>query len=156
MSTENKQIVERMYDANRRGDLDAVLAAFTDDVVWNSPGPAPFSGRRTGRDGMRKFFEEMERTIETEQFDVDELVADGDKVVALGRERYRIRETGAMDETDVAHVFTLRGGRISHGQAFMDTAAEAAAWGESSRERQALTGSLGVTHPAFSGRGNPE
>lgn len=156
MSSENKQIVQRMYDAFGRGDIDAILESLTDDFIWNVPGPAPFAGRRTGKESMRKFFAEMNGAVETDQFDVSEMLSDGDKVVVLGRERSKIRATGSTYETDFVHVYTLRGNLVSHGQVFGDTAAAGAAWGESSRERQALTGSLGVTHPAFSGRGNPE
>jgi ketosteroid isomerase-like protein len=156
MSSESKQVIQRMYDAFQRGDVDAILANLTDDFAWNMPGPAPFAGQRSGREGMRQFFEEMGRGVEIDQFDVDEILSDGDKVVVLGRERAKIRATGATYESDFAHVYTLRGGRVSHGRVFSDTSAAAAAWGESSRERQALTGSLGITHPAFSGRGTPE
>jgi|tagenome__1003787_1003787.scaffolds.fasta_scaffold20598541_2 ketosteroid isomerase-like protein len=156
MSSESKQVIQRMYDAYRRGDIEQILGNLTDDFMWNVPGPAPFAGIRSGRDGMREFFDLMGKTVEVDQFDVNEILSDGDKVVVLGKERSKIRATGSTYESDFAHVWTLRGGRVSHGQVFADTAAAGAAWGESSRERQALTGSLGITHPAFSGRGNPE
>ena len=156
MSSENKQLIRQMYDAFQRGDIDTILKNLTEDFAWNLPGPAPFAGQRSGREGMRAFFTEMMAAAELDQFDVDEILGDGEKVVVLGRQRATVRATGAKYSTDFAHVWTLRGGKVSHGVVFEDTNAAGAAFGESSRERQALTGSLGVTHPAFSGRGNPE
>ena len=156
MSNDSKQLIRDMYAAFLRGDTEAIVGRLTDDFSWNMPGPAPFAGQRTGRDGMRAFFREMAGATQIDQFDVDEVLADGDKVVVLGRERATVRETGTKFNSDFAHVWTLRGDKVSHGVVFSDTNAAGAAFGESSRERQALTGSLGITHPAFSGRGNPE
>jgi len=145
-----------MYDAYNKGDIETVLANMTDDFTWYAPGPAPFAGQRRGRDEMRNFFTETVRWVQIDQFDVDEILADGDKVVVLGQQRATVRETGRHFETRWAHVYTLRNGKVSAGQVFTDTDAIASALGESTRERQALTGSLGITHPAFSGRGTPE
>jgi uncharacterized protein len=156
MSSENKQFIRRMYDAYSKGDIDAVLANMTDDFTWYAPGAAPFAGQRRGREEMRAFFAESLRWVQMDQFDVDDVLADGDKVVVLGRQRGTVRETGRHFETRWAHVYTLRGGKAATGEVFTDTHAVASAFGESTRERQALTGSLGVTHPAFSGRGTPE
>jgi len=153
---ENKQLVRSVYDAFQHADIETILKSLTDDFEFDVPGPAPFAGRRQGRDGMRQFFDELRRAVQLDQFDVDEVLGDGDKVVVLGRERSTVRETGRHYESDFAHVYTLRGGKLSHGRLFADTAAAAAAFGETARERQALTGSLGITHPAFSGRGTPE
>ena len=156
MSSENKQLIRRMYDAYSRGDFDTVLANMTDDVTWYVPGVPPFAGHRTGRDEVRQFFEESVRWVNIDEFDADEILADGDRVVVLGRQRATVRETGRHFETRWAHVFTLRNGKVASGQVFTDTHAIASAFGESMRERQALTGPLGITHPAFSGRGTPE
>lgn len=156
MSGENKDVIRRVYDAYQRGDIDAILAELTDDFEWNAPGGAPFSGFRHGRDQMRELFQEMKRWVRIDQMDVDDIVADGDKVVVIGRQRVTVLETGRHYETPWAHIYTMRGGKIASGLALSDTQAAAVCFGESTRERQALTGSLGITHPAFSGRGTPE
>src|SRR3954454_17329414 len=149
MSSENKELMRRLYDAYNKGDIDTVLANMTDDITWYAPGPAPFAGHRRGRDEMREFFTESLRWVQIDQFDVDEILADGYRIVVLGRQRATVRETGRHFETDWAHVYTLRNGKVAHGQLFSDTHAIASALGESTRERQARTGSLGITHPAF-------
>ena len=156
MSSENKQTIQRMYDAFNKGDIDAVLANLTDDFAWYAPGAAPFAGQRSGRDEMRNYFAELNRWMQIDEFDADEVLADGDKVVVLGRQRATVRETGSHFETRWAHVYTIRNGKVAAGEVYTDTHAVASAFGQSTRERQALTGSLGITPPAFSGRGTPE
>jgi ketosteroid isomerase-like protein len=105
---------------------------------------------------MRDFFDDLHRRVQLDEFDVDEMLGDGDKVVVLGRERGTVRETGGHFETRFAHVFTLRNGKAVAAQIYTDTHAVAAAFGESTREREALTGPLGVTHPAYSGPSTQE
>lgn len=151
MSTQNKQAIQDLYAAFSRGDIEAVLKGMTEDVNWEAPGGAPFSGRRMGREQLRQFFVELDRAVRLDEFDVDEVLADGDRVVVLGRERGRVKETGRDYETAFAHVYRLRNGKVAEARLFSDTHAEASAFGESTRERQALGGPLGVTHQAYSG-----
>jgi uncharacterized protein len=156
MTGDNKQLIRRVYDAFQSGDLDGLLQNLTDDFEWNAPGGAPFSGVRQGREQMRAFFTELRRLVRFDEFDIDDVVADGEKVVAIGRQRATVLETGRHFETPFAHIFTVRGGKLANGLALSDTQAAAACFGESAAERRALTGSLGVTEPAFSGREGQE
>jgi uncharacterized protein len=156
MSNDNQQLMRRLYDAYNRGDFDTILAAMTDDIEWYVPGAAPFAGHRRGRDEVRQFFEDSRRLVHIDEFDADEILSDGDKVVVLGRQRATVPETGRHFETEWAHVYTIRNGKVAHARIYTDTHAIASAFGESTREREALTGSLGITHSAFSGRGTPE
>ncbi len=156
MSGDNKQLIRRVYDAFLRGDLQTVLEYLPEDFEWNAPGGAPYNGIRHGRAQMRDFFEDLRRWVRVDQMDIDDVIADGDKVVVLGRQRATVLETGRHFETPWVHIFTIRGGKIAAGLALADTHAIASCFGESTREREALTGSLGITHPAFSGQGTPE
>jgi uncharacterized protein len=151
MESPNAEIVRGIYRAFERGDLDAVLDAMTPDVVFHAPGGAPFSGRRIGRDQVRQRFREVRELVQIDEFDVDEILADKDKVVALGRQRATVRATGRHFEQDWAHVYSMRGDKVAVIHLFGDTWAVASAFNESPEERRALTGSLGVTHPPFSG-----
>ncbi len=147
----NSQSIRELYAAFSRGDIETLLKAMTEDVDWYSPGTTSFSGRRSGRDQVRRYFEELNHLVSFDEFDLDDVLIDGDKAVTMGRERVKVKETGRHFESDWVHVFTYRAGRISAVRLFFDTHAMAAAFGESERERAALTGPLGVTHPAYSG-----
>ena len=149
MENRSAEIVRRMYRDFDNGDLDAVMAAMTPDVVFHAPGGAPFSGRRVGREQVLRRFQEIRRLVRIDQFDVDEILADKDKVVALGRQRAMVRATGRHFEQEFAHVYTMRGDKVSAVHLFGDTYAVASAFDESPAEREALTGPLGVTEPPF-------
>ena len=152
MSSQNSQVIRGMYDALTRGDVDAILNSLTEDVVWDVPGAAPYAGVREGREQVRAYFAERDRVEQSDQYDLEETVSEGDKVVALGRQRATVKESGSRFEERWAHVYTLRNGRVASALFCGDTHAAASAYGESNREREALGGPLGITHPAYSGR----
>src|SRR5215471_3116638 len=93
---DNVQIVKSMYDAFGRGDLPGLLSSVADDVDWEFIGPKqiPFAGNRLGKDEVAKFFAVLGETVEAKEFAVDQMVADGDVVVVLGHERFRVKATG--------------------------------------------------------------
>ena len=148
---DTKRVVQEFYRAVDAGNTDAVLNLLAEDVEWTVPGAAPFAGRRRGRDDVRRFFSARERLAVVEDFDLRELIAQDDQVVAFGEERLRARDSGSHVEQHWAHAFTIRDGKIAAVQFFEDTAGIQAAFGESPAERRAQLGPMGVTEPAFSG-----
>src|SRR5512147_2788002 len=75
-----------------------------------------------------KFFELLATNEDVQVFDVRELLADGDSVVAMGHYRSRIRATGRTLEGEWAQVFRLRNGKIAGSRYYVDTAAVEAAY----------------------------
>lgn len=122
---QNVDVVQRTYEAVGRGDIPAVLDLLTDDVEWTLQGPSviPFAGTRRGREGVEEFFSLVGETLEFQQFEPREFVAQGDTVVVVGYERNLIKPTGRTFEQEWAHVYTLRDGKIAKGRFFEDTAA---------------------------------
>jgi ketosteroid isomerase-like protein len=127
----NVDVVQATYEAFGRGDIPALLDLLTDDVEWTLQGPSaiPFAGPRRGREGVAEFFSLLGDTIEFQQFEPREFVAQGDTVVVVGFERNLIKPTGRTFEQEWAHVYTLRDGKIAKGRFFEDTAAYAVAFG---------------------------
>jgi len=126
----NTEVVQQGYEAFGRGDIPALLDLLTDDVEWTLQGPSviPFAGTRHGREGVEEFFSVLDETLEFEQFEPREFVAQGDSVVVLGYERSLAKATGRWLEQEWAHVYTLRDGKIATGRFFEDTAAEVVAF----------------------------
>ena len=123
---ENVRVVRDAYAAFLRGDLGALLLALSEDVEWRVPGPVqtlPFAGVYRGRRHVGEFFATLGATLEFESFEPSEFIAQGDRVVVLGRRRDRFRKTGRVAETDWAAVFTLRGRHIASYVVYEDTAA---------------------------------
>ncbi len=122
------QRIRDLYAAFSRGDIEIVLSFLTEDVDWYAPGAAPFSGRRTGRNQVRHYFDELARLVRFDEFDLDDVLIDADKAVAMGRERVLVKETGRHFETAWVHVFIFRGGLVSEVRLYLDTHAVADAF----------------------------
>jgi uncharacterized protein len=127
---DNVAVVRRAYENFRGGDIEGLLDSMTEEVDWRLPemeGVA-FSGGRRGRESVGGFFSQLAELQESLSFEPREFVAQGDKVVALGTYRWRVKTTGREYGGDWAHVFTVRGGKIAGFHEFMDSAAARAAY----------------------------
>ncbi len=126
----NVDVVQETYEAVSRGDIPALLELLTDDVEWTLQGPSviPFAGTRRGREGVAEFFSLVGETLEFEQFEPREFVAQGETVVVLGFERSLVKPTGRMFEQEWAHVYALKDGKVAKFLALEDTAAHVVAF----------------------------
>ncbi len=129
---ENTQLVQQAYSSFQSGDIPAVLDTLSEDVEWvifAVPG-VPVGGTWDGREQVGGFFQTLSETQEARQFEPREFVAQGDKVVALGHYVWHVKSTGRRWESDFAHVFTVREGKVSRFQEYTDTAGLAEAYRE--------------------------
>jgi ketosteroid isomerase-like protein len=94
-------------------------------VEWETPGTAefPLAGKRRGHQQVMEFFQTLNSAFEVQRFEPETFVAEGDRVIVLGRETTLIRATGKVLEVPWAHAFTLRNGKIVALQEYVDTAA---------------------------------
>lgn len=125
---QNLETVQRGYEAFGRGDIDALLALFDDDIVWESPGPPelPTAGSRRGKQQVAAFFDAVNSVFDMQQFEPETFLADGDRVVVLGRDTAAVRATGKVVSSPWAHAFTLRNGKVVAFQEYIDTSDVAA------------------------------
>jgi uncharacterized protein len=127
---ENKRAVQAIFEAFGRGDIPAVLEHVSEDVTWKAPGPevVTYFGDRRGHAGATEFFVQLGTNVDFEHFEPGAFVAEGDKVVVLGRERGRVKGTGKTFDNEWALVFTFDGGKVSAFQCYENTAAIAEAF----------------------------
>ena len=114
---------------NERTKVGVVQQAY-EDVEWTLQGPSviPFAGTFRGREGIVEFYSLVGETLEFEQFEPREFVAQGDMVVVVGYERSVVKQTGRRFEQEWAHVYTFRDDKIATGRFFENTAAEVEAF----------------------------
>jgi uncharacterized protein len=125
MSDSNIALVQSMYAAYGRGEIDNVVAEMTRDVEWHSGGiqqDHALFGPREGHDNVRDFFRQTFETFEFSEFAPREFYADKDKVFVLGNYAMTARRTGRQFASDFVHIFTLRDGRVSKFREMTDTA----------------------------------
>jgi ketosteroid isomerase-like protein len=97
-----------------RGDLEALFAAFADDIVWVNHTPtSTFYGEHKGVDGMRAMIEKIGSELDISHFQLQTLVADGDHVVALVEQGFTNKSTGAAHQGPLIHVREVHDGRIT-------------------------------------------
>ena len=130
--TKNQEIVQSWFDLIAEGKAQAAFALFSDDIVYNLKGTTPVSGIYRGlKSIVDDFFTPWRKQIDGELvLKVDELIGDGDRVVALARGKAKTIY-GVPYDNDYAFVFGLRGGKISEVIEYLDTAmVETAAYGK--------------------------
>ena len=123
---QNSKMVQGAYAAFLRQDIPGVLASVDDDVVWKPVTGAgrhvPTAGERRGKASVAEFFKLVGETTNFSRFEPRQFIAQGDKVVALGHYAATTAAGGAF-ESDFVMVFTLRDGKITEFQEFLDSAA---------------------------------
>ena len=122
---DNRALVQRGYEAFGRGDIEALLALFDENVEWITPGPSdlPTAGRRRGRQQVAEFFQSVNSLFEVQRFEPEAFVSEGDRVVVLGSETTRVTATGKVLELRWAHAFTVRNGKVSTFEEYQDVSA---------------------------------
>jgi|SRR5579872_3165928 len=122
---QNTALIQGLYDAFGRGDIQHILDSLADDVEWTFEGPSiiPFTGARKGRAEVLGFFQALGATQTNQQLTTGVWCAQGDTVATLGRYAGTVTATGKSFDTAVAHFFTIRGGKIARFVDVGDTAA---------------------------------
>jgi uncharacterized protein len=127
MSEENIGVIQTTYAAFNTGDIQALLANVAPNAEWVNYGPdaVPYFGNFTGR--IAAFFNAIGESTSGGNVAIDRYMASGDTVIAEGRYTATVRSTGQRIDAPIAHVFTLRGGKITSWRGYGDTAAILAA-----------------------------
>ena len=128
--SENVAIVQGLYQAFGRRDIEAILALLSPDVEWGEPAN-PFNPAAGVRHGHAGFLEWLQAGRDAEEILVLEpkaFLTGPDTVAAVGFTRCLARATGRTYETDFVHLVTLRGGKVVRFQEFFDTFAAAEAF----------------------------
>ena len=121
----NTALVQALYAAFLRGDIQTVLDNLTPDIDWQPIGPAkdfPLFTPRHGRNEILRFFEDLSESHTFTEFSPQEYMASGDKVVVLGHYAMTFNRSGRNAATDWAMVFTIREGKICRFREHTDSA----------------------------------
>lgn len=113
MSSESTLLaVQRFNDAFFSHDIEAVMAAVTDDCVFENTNPAPDGTRYEGREAVRAAFAEFFRSSPEAQFTIEEMVALGERCVVRWLYRWQGEDGGAGHVRGI-DLFRVRNGLIA-------------------------------------------
>jgi ketosteroid isomerase-like protein len=122
---QNLDTVKEIYEAFGRADVEAILDRVADDVDWaadTASTAAPWYGRRTGKDGVASFFQDVASASEVLDFTPLSFAASDDEVHTLVRYRVRFAATGQEVEMNLHHYFRFQDGKVAYYRGSEDTA----------------------------------
>jgi ketosteroid isomerase-like protein len=110
--------VERFSEAFNRQDVDAVMAAMTEDCVFDNTSPAPdgerFVGQAAVRQAWREFFDSSPRA----RFETEEIFAAGDRAVVRWRYNW-VDAAGVGGHVRGVDVIKVRDGKVAEKLAYV-------------------------------------
>ena len=121
----NRQVIEGAYQAFARGDVPYIMNMLSPDVVWLEAenfiydDRNPYIGPQAVLEGV---FMRLGADFEGFTVTPEEIVADGDTVIGRGRYRGSCRATGKAVDSQFAHVFHFRDGKVVRFLQYTDTA----------------------------------
>jgi ketosteroid isomerase-like protein len=128
--SENVSIVTSVYAAFNQGDIETALGLLADDVVWHERDSVDafiVGGTHHGRQGvLAGVFAKVPEYFQAFRVEVEQMHNAGDTVIAESRYVATTRDGGDFDVA-VAHVWTLRDGRVIGHASYPDTARYVAA-----------------------------
>jgi ketosteroid isomerase-like protein len=107
---EDVELVRKGYDAFIAADIEWLNQHLHENVVWHVPGHNLLSGDYKGRDPVLAFFAKSVQ-IALPEFNIHDVVASDDHVVALLNIVWRRNDSGATHEDRTVQIFHIAGGQ---------------------------------------------
>ena len=133
MSRENVEVVRRSLEAFGRKDLDTVIDAWAEESEWRPAMAGAVEGTvYRGREGMRRYLNELFTTFAEVNPQDAQLTDMGDRVLLLYRLTARGRDSDVVVDQPGAIVYDFQNGQIVRAQSYLswDDARAAAASGQ--------------------------
>jgi uncharacterized protein len=115
------EVVLRGYEAFNRGDIEGALDYLHPEIEWKTylvPGPG--GGTYRGHQGVRELWSDARTIFGDFRNDPERVIDVGDKVLAFITVCGRGRESGVEVKAQIAHVLTVRDGKVIRVESFED------------------------------------
>jgi cation diffusion facilitator family transporter len=109
--------VDRFNEAFNRHDVDAVMAAMTDDCVFENTSP-PNGDRFEGQEQVRGAWEAFFAASPTAHFDAEDVITDGDRCIVQWRYTWS-NDDGTTDSIRGVDVIRVRDGKVAEKFAYV-------------------------------------
>ena len=124
LEAENVRVIEEVFRVIARKEFDALGGLLPHDVTFEIVGSGgPMAARAEGRERVVEAARGNFAQIEDQRPEVLSVVAQGDMVVVVGKERGRFRATGREYEVHWMHQYRLEGGKVVRITEMLDSAA---------------------------------
>ncbi len=121
---ENVRRVEEAFWLIARRDFKALSSTFADDVTLEIVGSpdTPMAGITQGCQQVIERLENNFAQVEEQQPEIQWVVAQGNTVIVIGRDKGRFRPTGRSYDLHWMHQYTFKEGKIIHMRELFDSA----------------------------------
>ncbi|BES85703.1 hypothetical protein PEC302107_11650 [Pectobacterium araliae] len=131
MNISPSAVVEEFFRRTGSGaPVEKIAELVSEQVDWFVAGDTsivPWIGRKIGKAGAAEFYAQIREQIESEAFEVCEMLAQGNRVVVIGELASRVLRTGKLIESEFCFDFTVENGEIIRFRLFEDSFAVAKA-----------------------------
>ena len=125
LNPNNVMVVQKMYNDFAKGDIPGIQAAMDEKVVWNEAENFPLADGNPylGFDAIAEgVFGRIQSDWEYWNLtDLDLQEMTNNKVLATGRYQAKYKKNGAVINLQMAHLWTLKDGKVVSFQQFADT-----------------------------------
>lgn len=114
--------VEALYQALSQGDYATIQRHLAEDAELLIEGPpdSPMAGHWKGRGGVLEGAARNYGRLEDQRPELLHILAQGDQVAVIARERGRVKATGKEYEMAWMHLYTFRDGQVTRIYGFCD------------------------------------
>lgn len=122
---ENKNVIDNLYKAFAIGDIPVVLGSMDEKIVWYEAEGNMYADRNPyiGPDAVLQGV--FGRIMEDHEYftlaNIETHNMDNDKVLATLRYHGKVKKNGAEYDAQVAHLWSLKDGKIVAFQQYVDT-----------------------------------
>jgi uncharacterized protein len=125
---ENVQLVKDFFAAMGSRDQQRLLSLVAEDIEWIIPGEHwPLAGTYRGHAGLVAVLKKASEEVETTYPEPPEFVGQGDRVLVIGVAVGKIKATNKPFEDQWVFDITVRDGKLTRIQEYIDTQALAQA-----------------------------
>jgi len=119
---ENTEIIQGLYAAFATGDIPAVLGLLADNISWTEAEGFPYAGTFVGPNAvLENVFMKLGSEWDGFASVPEELITEGDTVVALGQYSGTCKATGKAFASPFAHIWKMRDGKVHTFRQITDT-----------------------------------
>ncbi|MGC5700091.1 nuclear transport factor 2 family protein [Pseudomonas sp. NFXW11] len=120
---DNLALIKSTYEgANSQENARNTAAALAPDARWTEAAGFPYAGTYVGFDAvLEHVFKRLGTEWQDFSFKVENYVAQGDQVFAYGNYRGTYKASGKPIDVRVAHLWTLKNGKVTHFEQFVDS-----------------------------------
>ncbi len=122
MKNTTRSVVERMFAAFGKGDVDGFVQTVSQDTVWIYHGTQVIpQGIFEGKEGARRFITGILNNTEILSFEPQQYISEGNMVVVLGQEHQRVKRSGKELKQKWVQVYTIENDLITRMEEFATT-----------------------------------